>query len=535
MPKKYWYYSFLSGVLLSLPGYDVFPGVILCVALVPLLLAENFISDYKQHFSSGLLFLLASVTFFTWNIMSLWWVIKISVTAAMLIISINSVAYAFVFWLFHVIKRSHGMQTGRIAFIVLWIALEYCSLHTELLIPWLVLGNGLANQPAIIQWFEFTGVLGGSLWILLTNLVVFELVRLYKLKKIISVKYLLNIGLILFFVPILISLFFFRDINESGESCKVVIVQPNIDPFNEKFSALTQAEQLQRMLSLADSAKTENVDYYLAPETAIDNDIWEGALMNNYSLFLVRNFIEQHSNSVMFFGAITYQEYLKEDDKTSTVRYDNAEMRYYDVFNSALQVDTSFSVQIYHKSKLVLGAEKVPFPKIFRFFDTYLVNLGGITGSLGEQEDRTVFKCLGKPYVVAPVICYESVFGEYVADYIKKGANLLFVITNDGWWGGTMGYTQHLRFSQLRAIETRRSIARCANTGISAFINERGEIIKATGWWQQTALSGSIRTNNTVTFYTQHGDYIGRVAVFFSVCILLIGLSKRIVRLKFVL
>jgi apolipoprotein N-acyltransferase len=279
------------------------------------------------------------------------------------------------------------------------------------------------------------------------------------------------------------------------------------------------------MLNLADSLKICDADYFLAPETAIDNDIWEDAFTNNYSLFEIRNFIEQHPYAALFFGAITYKDYTGSNENTPTMRYDSVDMIYYDVFNSAMQVDTSKDVQIYHKSKLALGAEKIPFPSVFRFFDRYLINLGGITGSLGEQKERGVFKHAKKNFIIAPVICYESVFGEYVTDYIKKGANLIFVITNDGWWGGTMGYTQHLRYSQLRAIETHRYIARCANTGISALINEQGEIVKATDWWQQTAISGTIRTNTKITFYVQYGDYIGRVAVFITICILLIGVG----------
>jgi apolipoprotein N-acyltransferase len=97
----------------------------------------------------------------------------------------------------------------------------------------------------------------------------------------------------------------------------------------------------------------------------------------------------------------------------------------------------------------------------------------------------------------------------------------MFVITNDGWWEDTPGYKQHLSFSKLRAIETRRSIARSANTGISAFINQKGEILKSTNWWEQAVIKSKLYLNNKQTFYTKHGDMIGRIASFLAVLMLL--------------
>ncbi|MFW5773350.1 MAG: apolipoprotein N-acyltransferase [Tangfeifania sp.] len=121
----------------------------------------------------------------------------------------------------------------------------------------------------------------------------------------------------------------------------------------------------------------------------------------------------------------------------------------------------------------------------------------------------------------APVICYESVFGEYLTDYVKKGAEFIVIITNDGWWRNTPGYKQHLSFARLRAIETRRSIARSANTGISAFINQRGDLVQTTQWWSETAIKDSVKLNDKITFYVRYGDYIARVSVFVSVLLIL--------------
>src|SRR5688500_18262237 len=125
----------------------------------------------------------------------------------------------------------------------------------------------------------------------------------------------------------------------------------------------------------------------------------------------------------------------------------------------------------------------MPFPELFRSLEKVTINLGGTMESLGTQSNLTVFTD-PEGLTVAPVICYESVYADYSTEYMRAGANLIFIITNDGWWDDTQGYIQHLHICKLRAIENRRQIARSANTGISCFIDEFGNISQATGWWQ---------------------------------------------------
>jgi apolipoprotein N-acyltransferase len=156
--------------------------------------------------------------------------------------------------------------------------------------------------------------------------------------------------------------------------------------------------------------------------------------------------------------------------------------------------------------------------------------LGGTFRGWGTQDYRSVFFSAKDSTGVSPIICYESVFGEFVTGYVKNGANLLFVVTNDGWWGDTPGYHQHNAFSSLRAVETRRSIARSANTGISCLINQRGEVLEKLDWWKRGIIKGTINANDTFTFYVLHGDYIGRAACFFSLLMVLFFLVRSLIR-----
>jgi len=137
--------------------------------------------------------------------------------------------------------------------------------------------------------------------------------------------------------------------------------------------------------------------------------------------------------------------------------------------------------------------------------------------------------------VLAPIICYESIYGEYINSYVAKGANVLAVITNDGWWGNTPGHKQHLAYARLRAIETRRWVVRSANTGISAVINNYGEIKEQKPWNTAAVIKYLIPVKNELTFYVKYGDYIFKMSFFASILLLFFHvfmmIKKRRVRL----
>jgi apolipoprotein N-acyltransferase len=182
--------------------------------------------------------------------------------------------------------------------------------------------------------------------------------------------------------------------------------------------------------------------------------------------------------------------------------------------NSALAVRPEGPVEVYHKSKLVVGTELTPYPKIFVPLDDWLSKKMGVNGLMGRcvgQDGVSLLHFGAQRVPLGCAVCYESVYGEYCADYVRAGARALAVITNDAWWGDTPGYRQHLSYSALRAIELRRDIARCGNTGISAFIDQRGEILEASDWWTRETLAGSVNLSSEQTLFVQHGDIPGRV------------------------
>ncbi|WP_163323398.1 apolipoprotein N-acyltransferase [Draconibacterium mangrovi] len=517
--------SVSGGALLSLPWLG-FPGWVLFVAFIPLLYLENFFFKYKEGFPPvslwGHVFLAALI----WNVLASWWMTKVSLAGVGSAMIFNAFLMSLVWWAAHSIRRKLSSPLGYISLVVFIISLEYLQFKWDIEWPCLQLGSVLANTVKIIQWYEFTGTFGGSLWILLLNLFLFQLLRNIQLKcplkKTITSS---TVLLVLLIVPSTISFRMYSSYQENENPINIVIVQPNVDPYNEKFDMEAETQKLDDFLRLAAEVTNDCTDFIVGPETLFEHQkLWnEATLDSNTFLNHLQSFLQQYENTEMMFGVSSYKVYDNEEDITYTAQQNNGVT--YDRFNTAMLFNKAGEVQIYHKSKLVAGVEKVPFQKYFSFLKNNYIDLGGASGSLGSQNETS--NLVAEKAVIAPVICFESVFGDYVTDNVKKGADVIFVITNDGWWKNSRGYKQHLLFSQLRAVETRRSIARSANTGTSCFINQRGDVLQATNWWQEAAIAGSVNKNEALTFYVEHGDFIARTSVFISVLMVLLVFVRR--------
>ncbi|MGQ9845915.1 MAG: apolipoprotein N-acyltransferase [Bacteroidales bacterium] len=515
-----WFLSISSGLLLFGGWAGGIWQWLTIVGFVPLLLNEHFFYTHKEKFKSHYFFLHAFIAFFTWNAFSTWWILNATIVGAFLAIFFNSLFMSIVAFVFHIVKRKTSFRMGYIFFIFSWLAFEYLHYNWELSWTWMTLGNAFSEQAPFIQWYEYTGVLGGSLWILLISVIITVIIIEWIIDAYVKRRLIVFI-VILFFIPTTLSLIRYYTYQEKGQDIRVTIVQPNIDPYNDKFSGMSVDEQLNRILSLAEKKANGNTDYVVCPETALPQGIWEEDFVVHPHIKLIKDFCKKHHTSFII-GASTYKMY---SFKISPIArpYNNGES-YYETYNTALKIDSQ-QVQSYHKSQLVLGVEKMPFPRLLGFLEDLALELGGTSGSLGIQDSPTVFT--GKT-IIAPAVCYESIYGEYLSKFITKGAQWIAIITNDGWWKDTPGYKQHLSFSRLRAIELRKDIARSANTGISAFINQRGDVVQQTSWWVPVAISGTVKVNDIKTFYSVWGDYIGRIAALVTVLLLIWVISRSI-------
>lgn len=494
--------SLLSALLLSLPWMGV-SGLPLLVALVPLFFAAD--GGKKRAW----MYVLTTVV--VWNVLSLWWIAGATWLGVVAAAAICSVFVLMVFWVSAYVRRRASAALGWTVFIALWITYEYFYLNSEVSFPWLNLGFGFADDVRLVQWYEYSGSLGGTLWVLLSNVLIYIGLRRARFRFSASRirTYMPAVACII--VPMIVSLAIYGKYKERVDPMIVTVVQPNIDPYDEKFDGMSQQQQTDILLNLASEAPAD-VDYIITPETSLDDSFVLNDVANNQTISGLCGFMRRYPSAQMILGATTYKIFGADESVTATARNLDGG-GYYDAYNSALAIDSAGVVGVYHKSKLVTGVETLPYPQYLKWLSDMSLDLGGISGSLGSQADRTVFvSAAGRSVGVA--ICYESIYGEYFADYVRAGAEVMFVITNDGWWGDTPGYKQHFAYSRLRAIECRRAIARSANTGISGYINQRGDVIGTLGWDVRGAVTEAINLNRELTVYVRNGDMVGRVAAY---------------------
>jgi apolipoprotein N-acyltransferase len=520
--------SLSGGLLLSAAWPENGFAPLLLIGFIPFLFIEDYILKHRADYKKISVFTMVYPGFLLWNILTTWWIWNSTDFGAILAWVLNALMMSLTLYLFHFTRRAIPSKQSQFTLIFFWISYEFFHHNWEATWPWLSLGNGFAAWHKWIQWYEYTGIFGGTFWILLVNIILFQVfIKFREKEKILKIVPLLTIALLLIVLPVLQSYRLYNNYKEKPWPVDVVVVQPNVDPYNEQYT-VPPSELLARNINLARLKMDSTVDYIVSPESAIQENIWEDRLVESRSLDSLQAFLSHYPKAAYVVGASTYRNFKPGENLSATARKYRSSEGHYDAYNSAIYLDSTANIRIHHKSKLTPGVEKMPFSRLMKPLEDLAFNLGGTVGSLGMDPERTVFTRPADSVKIAPVICYESVFGAYVDQYIRKGANLIFVITNDGWWGNTAGHRQHFTFSKLRAIETRRSIARSANTGISAFINQRGDVFQKTKYWEPAVIRQVINANDKITFYVKYGDYIARLSAFVAVFLLLIAISFKL-------
>lgn len=522
---KYFIYALVSGFLLALgwPTYG-FP-LLLFFGFVPLLYIEHHLRAQNAKHHQWKVFGLAYLSFFIWNVITTYWLYISTAFGGVFAIVMNSLFMALVFLLFHQVARKVTFKASASFFISFWIVFEYLHLNWEFSWPWLNLGNGFSEYTSWIQWYEYTGTFGGTLWVLLTNFSLLKVWLLYEQYQEKGVLYrgILKSGLMIL-IPILLSIFILKQYEEGERKIEAVIIQPNINPYTEKYNT-TDTRIGGLLTNLAEKKITSNTKVVIAPETVFADGTVLSRFPHSKANYFTREFVKKHPQT-SFLGGISMYERFQDPAKVTGQSNQLGPMDWYNDYNSAFIVKSKAPVNFYHKSKLVVGVENFPYQDVLRpILGDVMIDLGGTVAMKTTQAERGIFE-ISEGENAAPIICYESVYGDYVTGYVKNGANFLAIITNDAWWGKTQGHKQHLSYAKLRAIENRRSVARSANTGISAFINEKGEILKSLGYEKQGALRGEISLNDEITFYSRHGDYIARISQFLALFIFLFAMIK---------
>lgn len=468
----------------------------------------------------------AFLSMLTWNAITTWWIWNSTGPGSVSAIITNSLLMCLPWLALFNVQKRLGSKFSYWAFLACWMTFEYVHLNWELSWPWLTLGNAFADHPDWVQWYEFTGTSGGTFWVLLVNILLFRQLRFFSEKQPLPIRTLSIILLAGIGIPIAASKVVrwagLREWQKAGTPTRnIVVVQPNIDPY-QKFGEGTQDVQISQLLRLSEAAIDSNTALVVWPETAINlpGGIEEDSIRRYIAFLPVWEFLRLHPQLKLLSGIEGYKIYRNGNQSEYARPTGNG--FWYDTYNTAALLDSSGILYRYHKSKLVPGVEALP--SFLRFMGSWFEQFGGTTGGYARQEERTVLPDNHNGFKIAPAICYESIYGDFLTGFQRNGANIIAVITNDGWWGNTSGHKQHLAYARLRAIETRRWVVRSANTGISAFIDPFGTVMQAQPWDTAAAIKQAIRPDETPTFFARTGDWISKIMV--VIAILFIGYSS---------
>ena len=483
------------------------------VAWIPLLWLESKVESRKKFFG------LTYITMLVWNVATTWWIWNASAPGAVGAFLANSLLMCLPWLGFKMAKKWLGPAIGYVSLIAFWMCFEYIHLQDwGLSWPWLTLGNAFATHPEWVQWYEYTGTSGGTLWILLINVLLFFHIKNNFNREAAKTYKNLFAGVLFLIIPIAFSLFNHFDSNTAQQKAEsnIVIVQPNIDPY-EKVSDETGSfeAQLQKLIATSEQQVDDNTALIIWPETALytSSRIDELALKQNYFLTPLWSFLKRHPNASLFTGIESFRMF---DSTTKSSKEFSG--KHYESYNGSVVLDSNGASAFYHKSMLVPGVETLPW--FLKFIDKWFEKFGGTSAGYTRQNERTVLNVKGG-YKIAPSICYESIYGGFMRQYIRNGANLICIITNDGWWKNTPGHKQHMNYARLRAIETRTWVARSANTGISCFINPYGIVFNPQAYNTIAAIKMAVPViNDSPTFFVQHGDILSKMMIGLSIILL---------------
>ena len=416
--------------------------------------------------------------------------------------------------LFFLSKKVFKKDLSLYFFPFFWVTGENLLTLTDLKFPWLTIGHGLAKFTAFIQIADIIGAFGLSFVVLWVNIFIFKGLKSFKEN--------IKVGSIYFSVSasifILIIVYGFVKVSSAvndDRKIKVGIIQPNIDPWNKwELGGLNAI--LDDYLELSQKCVDEGAKLILWPETALPVYLMSGTYQSEVDS--IYSFLRKNNVSLLT-GMPDFQIYQKNPPRNA--KYSEIGKYYYATYNSILLLrPNTYEVQRYGKMQLVPLGEHTPFVDQIPFLGDLLKWGVGISG-WNVGQDTTVFKFVNDKDTikVGGLVCYESVFPTFPNYFVDRGAQFITVLTNDSWYGKLSGPYQHKEFANLRAVENRRAVVRCANGGVSCLINKFGVTEVETEMFTRTHLVIDVPLNEEKTFYTKNPLIIPVLSSAFSLWI----------------
>jgi apolipoprotein N-acyltransferase len=490
--------AFLSGLLLvlSFPTVNLFP--LAWIALIPLLI---FLYDkdrwtaFKAGGCFGLVYFFGTLN---WIYHSIHFYGAIPLFASLLLVFALCMYLSLYPAVFAFLYASNIKKTDIPALLVaplIWTTLEFLRSYMFGGFPWSSLGYSQYTFLPFIQFSDITGVYGVSFFIVAVNGALVD-VLLFK-RRYVERPLSSFLPTISGFVVLGLSIVFAFSYgvyrmhqHRSGSVVKAAVIQGNIEQ-DKKWDPAYQRSVIDAFKDLSFSAARERPDLIVWPETSLPFYFKSDKELTAYMLSFQKQF-----NSYLLFGSVTAKDRNK-NKKSSVPRY----------ANSAVLVDKNGTITyIYDKIHLVPFGEFVPLRQLLSFVD--------LTGSIGDfVPGESYIKAVTPFGSFGTLICYEIIFPGLARKFYSKGGDFIVTITNDAWFGRTAGPYQHFSMAVFRAIENRKPVIRCANTGISGFIDSCGRILGKTDIFSRTYLQSAVTTDKTISYYSKYGDIFSYLSI----------------------
>jgi apolipoprotein N-acyltransferase len=471
---------------------------LLFVAISPLFFLVDLAKKWFDFPSLGI--------FFIWIAMIIWnldvlWISEITLAGALLTILINSLIMSLPFLLYLMIRISPGLLYGHLLIAFVWIYVELFQHYWVMGFPWFTLGYGIAHQPWLIQWYAWLGVLGGSAWILIVNILIYHLLRgifIASIGRITFISLLLTAAVLL---PVLVSGVIYRKYAEHGDDVRVAALYTNLDVYDTKYQMKNDA-LIERYLEQSWQAGADTTDILLWPETAIPHGIWLTELQTDSALNLIRVFMKQNKMKQVVTGAVVKEKVLQPVGAPSE-KWDTVTGIWYQEYNGALFLSSgSDSIMLKSKYRCVPFTEHTPDVAITRFIGKMIPSLAGYTFAISDDHGHNSFLTHDSTIEFLPLICYETAFCTASAD-VSNHASIILLLMNEGWYNNSKVASQFMYFSAARAIENRRAVVRSSNSGIAGVINQKGEIVTSSSGLGSNVITAIVKANQNSTFFNE--------------------------------
>ncbi len=430
--------------------------------------------------------------------------------------------------LFYLARKRLSLNSALAVFPFFWVFYEYIYSVTEFRFPWLTLGNSLSYFTPFIQIADIIGSYGISLIILYANFMLFIFVGKYLQSRILHFPSAAAF-IVLIILPLLYGLISISGYSETDEKVKIGLIQPDLNP-HKKWIDGTFDEQLDIYLELSKEAVSKDAEMIVWPESALP-----GYLLSLYPRQTARIKAFTDSNNVFLLTGMPDATYFDSSKAPPDAKPTNKPGLLYTSYNSILLFSPgSDHIQKYGKIKLVPFGEKVPLVDFLPILGDIIKWNVGITGwNTGRDTvvfnlDNYQFKSGLRNLKVGGLVCIESIYPDFVASFVQKGAEILIVVTNDSWYGNSSGPYQHKEFAALRAVENRRYVARAANGGISCLIDPLGRTVAETEMFSRDVLVVEAGIEKSLTFYTTYPLLIPMICVLIVTLLILISIYDKL-------